>query len=406
MEKTDMNIKLQNSGTAGKSNTKGSCAALANYLNHEDNERRSKGLPVIPFTTPDGTPVTLGEVIEKIDRNTARLSKTDDKFFQLIVSPSKDEIKAMGETEEEQYEAAKIIMQHILDRYALGFNIPKVTSASDLCAYYKPHFSRGDKGELEMHIHVIISRRAKGNGPKISCMTNHINTPPSGPVKRGFDRKSFAADCEKIADQDLQYERKVEESFEYLNAQANGTAEEKAIQAERLAREQLATLNEAMQANLAAERKKKRERAKMEELAAMLQQKDFKLPDPEQNVADLIDTAAIANDLMHTLSISGDELSMKINLASLGINIQPVPGENDVVQDIMLMYKGKWIRASAIMDRARFITALDHWSRLTGKESAYRAQERQKREKAERKLKLTQRYENTQARSRGIRLHF
>lgn len=101
-----MNIKIQNaSPKEGGGDNKGSCAALATYLEHEDQERLEEGKDIMPFLTPDGIEVTKGEVIDKIDRNHKHLGKDDYKFYSIIVSPSPEEIKAMGETEAEQYES-------------------------------------------------------------------------------------------------------------------------------------------------------------------------------------------------------------------------------------------------------------------------------------------------------------
>lgn len=56
----DMNVKIQSSGKNGATNTKGTSRNLAEYLEHEDKDRREKGLPVFPFVKADGTPGTNG----------------------------------------------------------------------------------------------------------------------------------------------------------------------------------------------------------------------------------------------------------------------------------------------------------------------------------------------------------
>ena len=47
--KEEMNIKIQNSGTGGASDCKGSCSDLAHYINHEDQERIDEGLDPLPM---------------------------------------------------------------------------------------------------------------------------------------------------------------------------------------------------------------------------------------------------------------------------------------------------------------------------------------------------------------------
>ncbi len=117
-----MNVKIQNSGKAGQTNTKGTSRNLAEYLEHEDAERRAEGKEVFPFTKADGTPIPKEEVISKIDRNRARLSKADDKFYHIVVSPSENEVAAMGDNDQEVYQKALKLIRAISDSYAEGFH--------------------------------------------------------------------------------------------------------------------------------------------------------------------------------------------------------------------------------------------------------------------------------------------
>ncbi|MCR4922344.1 MAG: DUF5712 family protein [Bacteroidaceae bacterium] len=398
----DMNVKIQSSGKNGATNTKGTSRNLAEYLEHEDKDRREKGLPVFPFVKADGTPVPKEEVIDKIDRNNARLSKTDYKFYHLVCALSKSENLVMGNSDEEVFQNALILIRAISDAYAENFHKEGVEDGDDLEIFWKPHFTRGDNDELQFHLHAIVSRRAKRNGPKLSPLTAHRNT-QSGPVTGGFDRKAFAERCEKLFDQLMHYDRKVAETFEYLNTFAHGTAEEKAEQAVRMARENEASLRAEMEAAFGKRRKRKKERNEVEELAALLEKKDFKLPVPQQNIADAVDLASLGNDLTRVLSASSDKQSMLLNLACMGLICKPILSENGGVDDLMLTYKGHQLKVSDLVVQSQFKDMLNRWGELTGEEPAFKISQRQE---AERKLKLTQEYENQRSRSRGIRMHF
>lgn len=402
----DMNVKIQNSGKKGATNTKGSCRNLAEYLEHEDNDRREQGKEVFLFTKADGTPIAKEEVIDKIDRNHLRLSKLDDKFYHIVVSPSKNEVAAMGEDEKEVYQNALRLIRAISDAYAEGFLKDGVADGDDLVIYWKVHFTRGENDELQFHLHAIVSRRAKGNGPKLSPMTNHRNT-LSGPVTGGFDRKAFVERCEKLFNELIAYDRKVAESFEYNNAMAHGTAAEKAAQADRLAQEEAATLKEELKAAFDKRKKKKKAASEVEELAALLEKQDFTFPTRKASVEDAMKLAEIGNDLMASMSRSADKASLELNLACLGLSIKSIVGENGGVADFTITHKGRQVLASTLLDKGQMSTLLSHWEQLTGQtsEQAIREQRQQKeKEAAERKLKLAFEQERERNRNRGMRM--
>ena len=85
------------------------------------------------------------------------------KFFAIHVSPSKKELQAMGNTEQEQAEAMKrYIRQVFIPEYAKNFN--KGLSALDIKFYGKIHFDREcSDNELNMHCHLIVSRKDQTN---------------------------------------------------------------------------------------------------------------------------------------------------------------------------------------------------------------------------------------------------
>lgn len=253
--------------------------------------------------------------------------------------------------------------------------------------FWKPHFTRGENDELQFHLHAIVSRRAKGNGPKLSPMTNHRNT-LQGPVTGGFDRKAFAERCEKLFDELVLYDRKVAETFEYNNAMAHGTTVEKAIQAARLAREDEAKLKEELEAAFEKRRDKKKAQARVEEV----------------RLADAMKLVALGSNVMKACTISNDKLSFHLNLASLGMTLKPRIADNGGVDDFSISSNGHRVIASEILSSSELQTLFDHWQRLTGQEPAFKIRQRQEQKEAQEKLKLTREHERGLANQRGIRM--
>lgn len=398
-----MIVKIQDQGLLSASKNTASARAYLEYLTHENAERRERGLTEFPFFKPDGTPVSKEEIIDKLDRNHAQLSLTDTKFFSLIIAPDPvKEAPAMGETEEEIFNNCVTLARTVSDAYAKGFHREGIEGHKDLNIWWCIHFTRN--GVPGVHLHGIVGRKAR-NGKKLSPMTNHRDT-KKGPVLGGFDREAFVAECEKILDELLDIDRSVVDTYEFKRAMKKGTAADKAVQAERLAREEMATLKEDIKLAKENRRMAAKTNNEVEEIVSLLGKKDFKLPNPTQAIIDLVDKAAIGTDLMRTISASQNKLSLDLNLASLGLTVKPRLDTNDGVLDLELTYKGQSLMASDILETPKLSTLLDQWARITGQESAQRIRQRREREAAEKKLKLTQEYESRQSRSRGIRRHF
>ena len=163
------------------------------------------------------------QVVKDIDNNKAQLLKTDAKFYVIHVSPSEQELKAMGTTEQEQAEAMKrYIREVVIPEYAKNFN--KGLSAEDIKFYGKIHFDRdrSENSENNMHCHLIVSRKDQANKVKISPLTNHKNS-TKGTVKGGFDRTNLFQNVEKGFDKFFGYNRPLTETFEYYNTMKNGS---------------------------------------------------------------------------------------------------------------------------------------------------------------------------------------
>jgi len=172
------------------------------------------------------------QVIKDIDSNIGQLLKTDAKFYAIHVSPSEKELKAMGNTEQEQSEAMKrYIRKVVIPEYAKNFS--KGLSAEDIKFYGKIHFDRNrSDNELNMHCHLIVSRKDQTNKKKLSPLTNHKNT-KKGAIKGGFDRTNLFKQAEQGFDKLFGYDRKLSESFEYYNTMKNGSITDQVNMQER-----------------------------------------------------------------------------------------------------------------------------------------------------------------------------
>ena len=206
----------------GTYNNAGSSRKLANYCEHEDLERMEQGIYTEGFFNLTDDNIYKSQVIKDIDTNIGQLLKTDAKFYAIHVSPSEKELKAMGNTKQEQAEAMKrYIRKVVIPEYAKNFN--KELSAEDIKFYGKIHFdrNRSDK-ELNMHCHLIVSRKDQSNKKKLSPLTNHKDT-KKGAIKGGFDRTNLFRQTEKGFDRLFIYDRRLSESFEYYNTMKNGS---------------------------------------------------------------------------------------------------------------------------------------------------------------------------------------
>ena len=209
----------------GTYNNAGSSRQLANYLEHEDLERMEKGIYTDGFFNLTDDNIYKSKVIKDIDSNIGQLLKTDAKFYSIHVSPSEKELRAMGNTEQEQAEAMKRYIRKVfIPIYANNFN--KELTASDIKFYGKIHFDRSrSDNELNMHCHLIVSRKDQANKKKLSPLTNHKNT-KKGAVAGGFDRVKLFQQAEQGFDKLFGYNRQRSESFDYQNTIKKGSISE------------------------------------------------------------------------------------------------------------------------------------------------------------------------------------
>ena len=149
---------------------KGSCARLVNYLAHE---ARPQGKEVAYFNG-SGDDITAAQVTAAIDSNCKGLRKEDAKFYSLVISPSADELKHIGNDAEK----LKAYTRQVMENYAQNFQLKegKKLKGEDLVWFATFHQGREYNGldkpvregtakagvakpGLQTHIHVIVSRR-------------------------------------------------------------------------------------------------------------------------------------------------------------------------------------------------------------------------------------------------------
>lgn len=227
-------------------NNKGSCGALVNYLEKENQLMENKHNPEFWFNG-DNSEIRPQEVRVRIDNNISKLGRNDAKFFLLNISPSQKEIQFLkqefGKLNAEQQ--MKIFAAKVMDEYAKNFKRSGVESNSDLLWYGKlenyRYYSFSDsqvkqglrtKGERkdgeQVHIQVIVSRKDMTNKIKLSPMNNSRGRNIAHSAKLGqFDRKSFKQSGEKLFDSMFGFERSLKDTMAYDITMKNGNAEEK-----------------------------------------------------------------------------------------------------------------------------------------------------------------------------------
>ncbi|WP_017733356.1 DUF5712 family protein [Nafulsella turpanensis] len=162
---------------------KGSCARLVSYLQHEAREK-GEGLS---FFNEEGEGLRPEEVQHRIDYNVKGLRKTESKFIALVLSPSPAELRHISSRAEKLKQFTIQAMQN----YAANFQLKngKRLAAKDLLWYAAIHHHRTFKGTeaavkeglvrsgeqkpgLQMHVHIIVSKRDRSQQITLSPFGN------------------------------------------------------------------------------------------------------------------------------------------------------------------------------------------------------------------------------------------
>lgn len=241
-----------------QSGNSGSCNSLINYLEKE-NEQDDMGLENQEyFFTHDSDMVSSNEVINRIDKNVAKLSKKEARFYMISINPSAKEQQFLAQKvtgrkinspeeltniERKQFDQElKEYSKNVMDSYAQNFN--KGLDGKDIVYFGKVEHERkysrhddivksGDKkaGELkngfQAHVHIVVSRKDATNKIRLSPFANHKNSKNvlnGAKVQIGFDRKKFVEEGERKFDSQFNYQRHIKDSFQYRHTMKNGMA--------------------------------------------------------------------------------------------------------------------------------------------------------------------------------------
>jgi len=237
-------------GSPIKGNNKGSSSRVVNYLEKENENKLETNQEY--FFNADRDKCNKWEVINKIDQNAKDqgLKSTDDRFYTIIIAPSKEELSHIGNDNQK----LKDYTRNVMENYASNFN--KGLESKDLVWYAKVENERKHtydsnevktgntkEGQLkegdQRHIHIIVSRCAarqdlnvikeqklmtnKDRTMKLSPLTNQRGE-SKGAVKTGFDRDSFFRKNENSFDNTYRYERPINQSYDFCNSLKNGNS--------------------------------------------------------------------------------------------------------------------------------------------------------------------------------------
>lgn len=221
----------------------GSCGGLGEYL-----EKEIKG----QWFNQAQEQLGVLEVVASIDANKKNLGRQEEKYYQVILSPSQRELDHIGNDQVKLAAYTRVAME----QYAATFG--KGIESQDLVWFAKieqgRRYSHQDRavqtGDIargqakegpQTHVHVIVSRTEnlslyqarkqtgaidRKNPLKLSPATHHRYT-SQGAVKGGFDRTAFKQAAEEAFDRQFNYERRLSETFAYANVMDKGSYAER-----------------------------------------------------------------------------------------------------------------------------------------------------------------------------------
>jgi len=236
-----------------KTNNRGSCNDLVNYLEKENKEKDL--LSQAKFFDQKTSDVSSYTVQSSIDSNKGKLGKDETKFYMISISPSKDELRhicksisgreiknvsQLTDRELIKYEEAlKDYSMIVMNDYAKNFN--RGLTCDNLVYFGKVEYNRyygrdsaevkegthkaGEKKEgLQTHVHVIVSRMDESKKIRLSPMANAKNSKNiinGKEVQIGFDRIKFVQSCEKSFDSNFDYKRSQQHKFSHYHTMKN-----------------------------------------------------------------------------------------------------------------------------------------------------------------------------------------
>lgn len=278
-------INITTSATARRTvgSNAGSCGGLVDYLEKENRLKAPSEQEY--WFNQQRDDIRPHEVRQEIDANTAKLKKTEAKFYLINISPSQQELQHLGNDPQK----LKAYARGVMAEYAANFQ--KGLGADDVKWYGKVEYQRAykwtdaavregikqrgeEKAGLQMHVQIIVSRKDMQNQRLLSPLTNHRGqgkSPEHGQKFGQFNRVAFKERSEAVFDQQTGYRRELAESFRYQNTMSNGTTQERVSmllegrEAERSRQQQKANLGQSEHLRLQAEQARKADLAQQQE---------------------------------------------------------------------------------------------------------------------------------------------
>lgn len=164
-----------------------SSAGFVDYLGKENQGVQQDDME--HFFNQHGEEISAEEVVREIDGNTAKLEKTEPRFYSITVSPSKYELKAL----ENPSEDLKTYTQELMKDYVASFNREingRPVTVDDIKYYAKIEHQRTFKGtdtqirenqpyatkilQLKNNIGKVENGTMKGNIKKMERQINRL----------------------------------------------------------------------------------------------------------------------------------------------------------------------------------------------------------------------------------------
>lgn len=163
-----------------------SSAGLVDYLEKENQGVGQEDLPVGEagmehFFNQYGDEISAEEVIREIDGNTAKLEKTEPRFYSITVNPSKYELKALQNPSEDLKTYTRELMKDYVASFNREINGRQVT-VDDIKYYAKIEHQRTFKG---------TDKQIRENQPfatKILEIRNNIGKVENGTMEGNIKR--------------------------------------------------------------------------------------------------------------------------------------------------------------------------------------------------------------------------
>ncbi len=181
----------------------GSARRTTNYL---EKEAKANGHELAFFGQAGAGKLNADEVVEMMDANHKGLRKEAAKFYSLVLSPSQNELAALGGDDH----ALQRYTRDVMDLYAKNFTLrdDRQLGAKDLVWAAARHQDRqhrgldeGEQGEhklgLQTHVHIIVSARDAAQRTTLN---------PLGVATR-FNRVEFYAQAEVQLEKQLGWDK-------------------------------------------------------------------------------------------------------------------------------------------------------------------------------------------------------